>query len=84
MDSISPGPFLAGHGRDRLAAPTMEPRWSALVSAGTDQADAAGLPCFLETGTAENVAYDARRGVEVVGQAEVEGFTLYGMVRPPA
>lgn len=52
--------------------------------AGTDQADDAGLPCFLETATLENVAYYSRRGFEVTGQARVAGFTLYGMVRPPA
>lgn len=56
---------------------------SALVELGTSQADAAGIPCYLETGTESNVAYYSKRGFEVTGQAEVLGFTLYGMVRPP-
>lgn len=57
---------------------------SALVEAGTAQADAAGVPCYLETATDQNIAFYSRRGFEVIGQAEVEGFTLTGMVRPPA
>jgi ribosomal protein S18 acetylase RimI-like enzyme len=56
---------------------------SALLEIGTSQADSAGLPCYLETGTESNVAFYSKRGFEVVGQAEVYGFTLYGMVRPP-
>ena len=54
-----------------------------LVEVGTSRADAAGVPCYLETGTQGNVDFYAKRGFEVVGQAEVEGFTVYGMVRPP-
>ena len=56
---------------------------SALLELGTAQADAAGIPCYLETGTESNVAYYSKRGFEVTGQAEVLGFTLYGMVRRP-
>lgn len=56
---------------------------SALVEVGTSRADAAGVPCYLETATQSNVDFYAKRGFEVVGQAEVEGFTLCGMVRPP-
>ena len=56
---------------------------SALLEVGTSQADAAGLPCYLETGTDDNVAFYAKRGFEVTAQAEVQGFTLRGMVRPP-
>lgn len=56
---------------------------SALLELGTAQADAAGIPCYLETGTESNVAYYSKRGFEVTGQAEVLGFTLYGMVRQP-
>lgn len=47
------------------------------------RADAAGVPCYLDTGTQSNVDFYARRGFEVVGQAEAEGFTVCGMVRPP-
>ncbi len=56
---------------------------SALLELGTAQADAAGIPCYLETGTESNVAYYSKRGFEVTGQADVLGFTLYGMVRRP-
>ncbi len=56
---------------------------SALLELGTAQADAAGIPCYLETGTESNVAYYSKRGFEVTGQADVLGFTLYGMVRQP-
>jgi ribosomal protein S18 acetylase RimI-like enzyme len=56
---------------------------SALLEVGTSQADAAGLPCYLETLTDEDVAFYSKRGFEVTGQAEVEGFILRAMVRPP-
>ena len=56
---------------------------SALLELGTSQADAAGIPCYLETGTESNVAYYSKRGFEVTGQADLFGFTLYGMVRKP-
>jgi ribosomal protein S18 acetylase RimI-like enzyme len=56
---------------------------SALLELGTSQADAAGIPCYLETGTESNVAFYSKRGFEVTGQANVLGFTLYGMVRQP-
>jgi GNAT superfamily N-acetyltransferase len=55
-----------------------------LLEQGTAQADAAGLPCYLETGTEENVAFYSKRGFEVTGQTEFQGFTLSGMVRPPS
>jgi hypothetical protein len=54
-----------------------------LLELGTSQADAAGIPCYLETGTESNVAYYSKRGFEVTGQADVLGFTLYGMLRRP-
>jgi ribosomal protein S18 acetylase RimI-like enzyme len=54
---------------------------SALVEVGTSRADAAGVPCYLETATQSNLDFYARRGFEVIGQAEVEGYTLTGMVR---
>ena len=56
---------------------------SALLELGTARADAAGIPCYLETGTESNVAYYSKRGFEVTGRADVLGFTLYGMVRQP-
>jgi hypothetical protein len=55
---------------------------SALVKLGTDKADAAGLPCYLETGTASNVAFHTKRGFEISGTEKVLGFDLWGMVRP--
>lgn len=57
---------------------------TALLEVGTAQADAAGLPCYLETGTDENVAFYSKRGFEVTGQTEVQGFTVTAMVRPPS
>jgi ribosomal protein S18 acetylase RimI-like enzyme len=56
---------------------------SQLIMAGTKQADAAGLPSYLETATENNVAFYKRRGFEVTGEVEVYGFTLWGMVRQP-
>lgn len=57
---------------------------SALVEVGTARADAAALPCYLETATEANVAFYRKRGFEVTGQVEVMGMTMYGMVRPSA
>jgi ribosomal protein S18 acetylase RimI-like enzyme len=56
---------------------------SALIEQGTAKAEAAGLPCYLETATESNVAFYEKRGFEVIGQAPAERFTLYGMVRHP-
>ena len=56
---------------------------SALLELGTSQADAAGVPCYLETATESNVAYYSKRGFEVTDQANVLGFNLRGMVRQP-
>lgn len=56
---------------------------SALVEAGTSQADAAGLPCYLETGTDQNVVFYSKRGFEVVQEAEMYGFHARAMVRQP-
>jgi ribosomal protein S18 acetylase RimI-like enzyme len=57
---------------------------NALLELGTSQADAAGIPCYLETATESNVAFYSKRGFEVTGQTNVLGFTLRGMVRQPA
>jgi ribosomal protein S18 acetylase RimI-like enzyme len=56
---------------------------SALVELGTSQADAAGIPCYLETATESNIAFYSKRGFEVTGEASLFSFTLSGMVRPP-
>ena len=56
---------------------------SALVEVGTTRADAAGVPCYLETGTQSNIDFYAKRGFEVVGQTDFDGHTLTGMVRQP-
>jgi ribosomal protein S18 acetylase RimI-like enzyme len=56
---------------------------SALVELGTSAADAAGVPCYLETGTQSNIDFYTKRGFEIVGQTELDGHTLTGMVRHP-
>ena len=56
---------------------------SALVEVGTSRADVAGVPCYLETGTQSNIEFYAKRGFEIVGQKELFGHTVTGMVRPP-
>ena len=55
---------------------------NALLEVGTSQADAAGLPCYLETLTDEDIAFYSKRGFVVTGQAEAQGLTLSAMVRP--
>jgi GNAT superfamily N-acetyltransferase len=55
---------------------------SALVEVGTSQADAAHLPCYLETGTDSNIAFYTKRGFEVAGRTEYGGHTITGMIRP--
>jgi ribosomal protein S18 acetylase RimI-like enzyme len=57
---------------------------SALVEIGTSRADAAGLPCYLETGTDSNISYYRKRGFEIVAQEEFDGHTITGMVRQAA
>lgn len=56
---------------------------SQLVEMGTSRADEAGVPCYLETGTDSNIAFYRKRGFEIIGQTELLGHTLTGMVRPP-
>lgn len=56
---------------------------SQLIDAGAKKADAAGVPCYLETATESNVAFYTKRGFEISDQADVLGFTLWGMVRQP-
>jgi hypothetical protein len=50
---------------------------------GTSQADGAGVPCYLETGTDANIAFYRKRGFEIIGQADCYGYTLTGMIRLP-
>jgi ribosomal protein S18 acetylase RimI-like enzyme len=56
---------------------------SQLVGLGTSRADEAGVPCYLETGTESNIAFYRKRGFEIIGQTDLLGHTLTGMVRPP-
>jgi ribosomal protein S18 acetylase RimI-like enzyme len=56
---------------------------SELVEVGVSRADAAGVPCYLETGTQSNIDFYTKRGFEIVDQTEFLGHTLTGMVRQP-
>lgn len=58
---------------------------SQLLRAGTARADAANLPCYLDTATARNVPLYQRFGFQVVHEEEVEGANLHiwNMLRPP-
>jgi GNAT superfamily N-acetyltransferase len=58
-----------------------------LMATTFEIADAAGLPCYLETETVENVAYYRRFGFEVRTEWDVEvpgapGPHMWGMLRP--
>ena len=55
----------------------------ALIEVGAAKADAAGVPCYLETATESNVAFYTKRGFEVIAKEDVLGFTLWGMIRQP-
>ena len=58
---------------------------SRLIEHGHRTADAAGLPCYLETFTERNVAYYGRRGWDVVASYRVgDGVPVHALVRPPA
>jgi ribosomal protein S18 acetylase RimI-like enzyme len=56
---------------------------SALIAAGTAQADGAGLPCYLETANPRNVGFFRRHGFEVMGTEHMHGYPIFGMVRQP-
>jgi ribosomal protein S18 acetylase RimI-like enzyme len=58
---------------------------SLLLRAGTARADAAHLPCYLDTATARNVPLYQRFGFQVVHEEEIEGANLHvwNMLRPP-
>jgi hypothetical protein len=44
------------------------------VEKDTSRADAAGVPCYLETGTQSNIDFYAKRGFEIVGQTDLCNF----------
>jgi ribosomal protein S18 acetylase RimI-like enzyme len=56
---------------------------SQLVEMGTSRADDARVPCYLETGTDSNIAFYQKRGFEIIGQVDLYGHTLTGMIRKP-
>lgn len=56
---------------------------SALMRVATDQADAAGIPCYLEATLPANQAFYAKRGFAVTDTRRVGAFTFTGMVRLP-
>jgi GNAT superfamily N-acetyltransferase len=55
-----------------------------LLEAGHAWADAAGLPCALETETAQNVVFYRRRGYQVVAELGIPGteLTVSSLRRP--
>ena len=58
---------------------------SRLIEHGHRTADAAGLPCYLETFTERNVAYYGRRGWDVIATYTVgDDVPVYALVRQPS
>jgi GNAT superfamily N-acetyltransferase len=58
---------------------------SRLIEHGHRAADAAGLPCYLETFTERNVAYYGRRGWDVIATYTVgDDVPVYALVRQPS
>jgi GNAT superfamily N-acetyltransferase len=55
----------------------------ALIAAGTLQADAARLPCYLETASPQNVKHFESHGFRVTGNYHMHGYPIFGMVREP-
>ncbi len=56
-----------------------------LIEHGHRRADAAGLPCYLETFTERNVAYYGRRGWDVVETYLVgDRVPVYALLRQPS
>ena len=56
----------------------------ALLQPALGEADAGGLPCYLETQKEENLSFYARYGFEVLHTISVPGSpTVWGMRRPP-
>lgn len=56
---------------------------SALINAGTRQADDAGMPCYLETAAFQNLAFYERHGFIETGRVTSENATWFGMARQP-
>ncbi|HEY8376885.1 MAG TPA: GNAT family N-acetyltransferase, partial [Nannocystis sp.] len=59
---------------------------SALLRALSARADAAGLPCYLETDREPAMRLYLRHGYEVVGEhvlTELDGVRFWRMERPP-
>jgi hypothetical protein len=57
---------------------------AAVLRPGLAAADAERVPCFLETGTEENLTYYARFGFEVTGELALEdGTHVWCLTRPP-
>ena len=58
---------------------------SRLIEHGHRAADAAALPCYLETFTEANVAYYGRRGWDVIATYRVaDDVPVYALMRPPS
>ena len=56
---------------------------TALIEHGHRRADAAGLPCYLDTFTQKNVRYYERRGYRAVAEFPIgDGVPAYGLIRP--
>lgn len=55
---------------------------SAVLTAGTAQADVDAVPCYLETSTQRAIDFYLRHGFDIVGREEVHGHVLFGLVRP--
>ena len=57
---------------------------AALMAVVFDIADRAGLPCYLETETVDNVGYYRRHGFEVRTEWDIplDGPHMWGMLRP--
>jgi ribosomal protein S18 acetylase RimI-like enzyme len=54
---------------------------SAVLRAGTSEADLDGRPCYLETSTQRAVDFYAKHGFEVVGREDIAGHVTFGLVR---
>jgi GNAT superfamily N-acetyltransferase len=84
VDKVHPSEphwYLALLGTD----PVMQGRGvgSALLAPAMAQADAEGLPCYLETQKEENLAFYGRQGFDLLHTISVPGSpTVWGMLRP--
>lgn len=57
---------------------------AAVLRPGLEAADAAGVDCFLETGTESNLSYYTRFGFSVTGTLDLEdGTRIWCLTRPP-